>query len=283
MLILLICLGFAGTVFALASVVLGSRSDVSRRVAELEDTATIHTHHRTTPIVKHLLSGVDKTAIAAKLAEAGWYKTTVTHFVLSRVVCFGVMAGLGVFFLIATQQLTLVFIVLVVVAAVFGLTMPSFALDSAIKKRKNALGRRIPDFLDMVSTTVEAGVALNSALGIATASIKGPLAQEMEMVLSDIRLGRNRADAFNAMAQRVHQVDLSSLVMAIVQTERLGGNIGHVLDELADEARSRRLQRAEGIAASLPVKMVLPMAFFMLPALFVMIFAPVVAELIGKP
>ena len=123
MLIALICLGFAGTVFALASVLLGNRSDVSRRVAELEDTATVHTHHRTTPIVQHLLSGVDKTAIAAKLAEAGWYKTTVAHFVLSRVVCFAVMAGLGAFFLIATQQLTLGFIALVVLAAVFGLTI----------------------------------------------------------------------------------------------------------------------------------------------------------------
>jgi tight adherence protein C len=282
MLIALICIGFAGTVFALASVLLGSRSDVSRRVAELENTATLHTHHRTTPIVRHLLSGVDKTAIAARLAEAGWYKTSVTQFVASRVVCFGIMAALGIFFLLATHQLSLAFVVLAVVVAALGLALPSFALDGAIKKRKTAIGNRIPDFLDMVSTTVEAGVALNSALGIATASIKGPLAEEMEMVLSDVRLGRNRADAFNSMAQRVHQVDLSSLVMAIVQTERLGGNIGHVLDELADEARSRRLQRAEGIAATLPVKMVLPMAFFMLPALFVMIFAPVVAELIGK-
>jgi len=282
MLIALICLGLAGTVFALATALLGNRSDVSRRVAELENTATLHTHHRTTPIVKHLLSGVDKTAIAAKLAEAGWYKTTVTHFVLSRLACFGVMAALSIFFLVATQQLSLLYVVFAIGVAALGLTLPSFSLDGAIKKRKTAIGRRIPDFLDMVSTTVEAGVALNAALAIATSSIKGPLSEEMEMVLSDIRLGRNRADAFNSMAQRVHQVDLSSLVMAIVQTERLGGNIGHVLDELADEARSRRLQRAEGIAAALPVKMVLPMAFFMLPALFVMIFAPVVAELIGK-
>jgi tight adherence protein C len=83
------------------------------------------------------------------------------------------------------------------------------------------------------------------------------------------------------MAQRAHQVDLSSFVMAIVQTERLGGNIGHVLDELAEEARSRRLQRAEEIAAALPVKMVVPMAFLMLPALFVMVFTPIVAQLIG--
>ena len=136
--------------------------------------------------------------------------------------------------------------------------------------------------LDMVSTTVEAGIALNAALATATASMTGPLAEEIEMVLSDIRLGRNRSDAFNAMSLRAHQVDLSSFVMAIVQTERLGGNIGHVLDELAEEARSRRLQRAEEIAAALPVKMVIPMAFFMLPALFTMIFAPVAAMLIGN-
>ena len=283
MIILLICLGFAGTVFAAATMLFGSRSDISRRVAELEDTATVHTEHHTTPIVKHLLSGVDKTAIAAKLAEAGWYKTTVTKFVISRLICAGVMGGLATLFLIAMNQMSLLYVILAAVSAAFGLALPSFALDKAIAKRKHDIGRRIPDFLDMVSTTVEAGVALNSALAIATSSIKGPLAEELEMVLSDVRLGRNRADAFNSMAQRVHQVDLSSLVMAIVQTERLGGNIGHVLDELADEARSRRLQRAEGIAAALPVKMVLPMAFLMLPALFVMIFAPVVAELIGKP
>jgi tight adherence protein C len=282
MLIALICLGFAGTVFALSTILFGNRSDVSRRVAELEDTATVNTQHHTTPIVRHLLSSVDKTAIAAKLAEAGWYKTTVAHFVLSRLICFAALGGFAVFFLLVMHQVSFILILCAVVVAAFGFVLPSFALDKAVAQRKTDIGRRIPDFLDMVSTTVEAGVALNSALAIATASIHGPLAQEMEMVLSDVRLGRNRADAFNAMAQRVHQVDLSSLVMAIVQTERLGGNIGHVLDELADEARSRRLQRAEGIAATLPVKMVLPMAFFMLPALFVMIFAPVIAELVGK-
>jgi pilus assembly protein TadC len=282
MLIALICVGFAGTVFALATILFGNRSDVSRRVAELENTATTHTQIRTAPIVKRLLSGVDKTAVAAKMAEAGWYRTTVTQFVLSRLVCFGVMAGLSAFFLIETHSISLVYIAFAAGVAALGLALPSFALDNAIKKRKTAIGNRLPDFLDMVSTTVEAGVALNSALAIANSSIKGPLAEELEMVLSDVRLGRNRADAFNSMAQRVHQVDLSSLVMAIVQTERLGGNIGNVLDELATEARARRLQRAEEIAASLPVKMAIPMAFFMLPALFVMIFAPVVAQLLGN-
>ena len=278
----LICAGFSATVFTLAIIFLGNRSDVSRRVAELEDTATPQTHQRTAPIVQHLLSGVDKTAIAAKLSEAGWYRTSVTQFVLSRLVCFVVMSVVVAFSLMMLHQTSLPYIAFGIGLAAFGITLPSFALDRAIATRKTAIGNRLPDFLDMVSTTVEAGVALNAALAIATASIKGPLAEELEIVLSDVRLGRNRADAFNAMSQRARQVDLSSLVMAIVQTEKLGGNIGNVLDELADEARARRLQRAEEIAAALPVKMVIPMAFFMLPALFVMIFTPVVAQLVGN-
>jgi tight adherence protein C len=281
MLIALICAGFAGTIFTVAIVLFGNRSDVSRVVAQLEDTATPHTHHRTAPIVQHLLSGIDKTAVAAKLAEAGWYKTSVTQFVASRFVCAAVVAGLTVFALFALGQATLLNLLFAALCTGFGFSLPSFALDDAIKKRKAAIGHRIPDLLDMVSTTVEAGVALNGALVTAIGSMKGPLAEEIEMVLSDVRLGRNRADAFNAMAQRAHQVDLSSFVMAIVQTERLGGNIGRVLDELAEEARSRRLQRAEEIAAALPVKMVVPMAFLMLPALFVMVFTPIAAQLMG--
>ena len=281
MILALICAGFAATIYLVAMAVLGNRSDVSRVVAQLEDTATPHTHHRTAPIVQHLLSGIDKTAVAARLAEAGWYGTTVTKFVAARFICAVGVGVFAVFMLFLMDMVSIVNLLFCALAGGFGFSLPSFALDSAIKKRKHAIGHRIPDMLDMVSTTVEAGVALNSALATATASMKGPLAEEIEMVLSDIRLGRNRADAFNSMAQRAHQVDLSSFVMAIVQTERLGGNIGHVLDELAEEARSRRLQRAEEIAGALPVKMVIPMAFLMLPALFVMIFTPIAAQLMG--
>jgi tight adherence protein C len=140
----------------------------------------------------------------------------------------------------------------------------------------------MPDWLDTVSSTVEAGTALNAALAMSLDAIHGPLADELREVLADVRIGRSRADALTAMAQRVRQVDLSSTVTAMVQTERLGGNIGHVLDELAAEARHRRLSRAEELAAQLPVKMVIPMALFMLPALMVMIFGPVVADLMAK-
>jgi tight adherence protein C len=162
----------------------------------------------------------------------------------------------------------------------FGFIFPSFVLDSASRKRKAEISRRLPDLLDIVSTTVEAGTALNGALGIAVTRMEGALADEFRMTLSDIRVGMSRTDALTAMARRVKHIDLTSLVTALVQTERLGGNIAHLLDELAEETRSRRIARAEELAAKIPVKMVVPMAFFMLPALLVMIFGPVAAELL---
>jgi tight adherence protein C len=224
---------------------------------------------------------VDKSAVGAKLAEAGWYQTSVTRFVLSRFAGAGVGAATGALLAIVLNQ-TQFLLPGLLVLGVLGLIAPSFIIDGAIKKRKQAIARRIPDLLDMVSTTVEAGTALNSALATAASSLDGPLAEEIGIVLSDVRVGRSRADAFNAMAQRAKQADLSAMVTAIVQTERLGGNIGDVLDELAQEARAGRLARAEEIASTLPVLMILPMAFFMLPALFVMIFTPIVANMLGS-
>ncbi len=280
MIIAAIAACFAATLFAATFAVLGFRSDASRRVAEL-DWINRNTAKGKSPLVTRILSSVDKSAVGAKLAEAGWYKTTVPRFVMSRFAGAGLGGAVVAVIAIACGQPRLA-LTGALIGSVFGFMAPSFIIDNAIKKRKALIGRRIPDLLDMVSTTVEAGTALNSALATAASSFSGPLAEEIGIVLSDVRLGRSRADAFNAMALRAKQADLSSMVTAIVQTERLGGNIGDVLDELAQEARARRLARAEEIAAKLPVLMILPMALFMLPALFVMIFTPVVAQILSR-
>ncbi|MGH7708262.1 MAG: type II secretion system F family protein, partial [Vulcanimicrobiaceae bacterium] len=123
-----------------------------------------------------------------------------------------------------------------------------------------------------------AGLAFNQALGYAHEVATGALHEEINAVLSEIRLGRSRGDALKSMADRVRVLDISTTVTAVVQAERLGSNLSSVLTELADEARNRRMMRAEEIAALMPIKMVIPMALFMLPALFVMIFGPVVAQ-----
>ncbi|MBV8148683.1 MAG: type II secretion system F family protein, partial [Candidatus Eremiobacteraeota bacterium] len=106
----------------------------------------------------------------------------------------------------------------------------------------------------------------------------GPLRKELELVNDDIRLGRSRSEALAAMAHRVREPDLTTSVTAIVQADRLGGNISEVLQSLAHEARERRMLRAEEIAGTLPVKMVFPMVFFMLPSLVIIIFGSVFAH-----
>jgi tight adherence protein C len=125
---------------------------------------------------------------------------------------------------------------------------------------------------------VQAGLSFNAALGYAQEVAVGPLGEEIKAVLSEIRLGRSRAEALKSMANRVKQEQLSTTVTAIVQAERLGSNLANVLEELAEETRNRRMIRAEEIANLMPTKMVIPMALFMLPALFIMIFGGVAAE-----
>ena len=110
----------------------------------------------------------------------------------------------------------------------------------------------------------------------------GALGEEVRAALSEMRLGRSRADALRSMAARVRVEQLTTTVTAVVQAERLGSSLANVLEELASEVRNRRSQRAEEIANMMPTKMVLPMALFMLPALFVMIFGGVVAEYMSK-
>jgi tight adherence protein C len=276
----IIALLFAGALFAVGFAVVDRGDDMSRRLAELDPFPAENA--RNDKIVESLVDARQQVLLSGRFAEAGWYKTTVISFTLTRLGAAVALAAAGA--LIAGLMHASLFIMAVaaLVAAIVGFIAPSFVLDSAVRKRKAQIARRVPDLLDMVSTTVEAGTALNGALAIAVTRMQGPLSEEFRMTLSDIRIGMPRADALTALARRVQQVDLTSVVTALVQTERLGGNVAHVLDELAEEARNRRMSRAEEAAAKLPVKMVIPMALFMLPALFVMIFGPVAAEMLNK-
>lgn len=276
---LIACL-LAASCFAVGVALAHDDDDVTRRVLDLERSS--FEGERQSKLVRSMVDDRARIALDERLTEAGWYRTTVVQYVAARVAAAVGCAVLGIGVALLLHAPFMLLIMLAAGPAVAAYIAPSFILDAAIRDRKIAIARRIPDMLDMVSTTVQAGTALNGALAAAVNGMQGPLADEFRMTLSDIRVGMSRADAFNAMARRVKQPDLSSVVTAIVQTERLGGDIARVLNELAEEARSRRLGRAEELAAKIPVKMVIPMALFMLPALFVMIFGPVAAELLTR-
>jgi tight adherence protein C len=171
----------------------------------------------------------------------------------------------------------------IVLLTVCGAYLPLSQLKMAVKERKIQIQKALPDLLDMLASTVQAGQAFNSALASAQEIAVGPLGEEIKAALSEVRLGRSRSDALRSMAARVRQEQLSTTITAIVQAERLGSNLSLVLEELSEEVRNRRMTRAEEIANLMPTKMVIPMALFMLPALFVMIFGGVAAEYFARP
>jgi tight adherence protein C len=135
----------------------------------------------------------------------------------------------------------------------------------------------------MVATTVQAGLSVNQALGYAIDAAPGALGEEIKATLSEIRLGRARSEALRAAADRLQQQQFTTTVTAITQAERLGTNISKVLNELAEDVRNHRVMLVEEHAAKLPVKMVFPMAMFMLPALFVVIFGALAANYLSQP
>lgn len=230
------------------------------------------------PFVRRILTPERRIFLQQQLMEAGWYTDSPTKFVLRIFVG----AGIGVVFaLVMWRILSFQANWLVPSVALFGLCggySPFFLMNRAIESRKAAIQKALPEFLDMVASTVQAGLALNAALAYAVDAAPGPLGDEIKEALSEIRLGRARADALKAVGERANQPELTNALRIMTQAERLGANIAKLLTDLADDARHRRLMMVEEMAAKLPVKMVFPMVFFMIPSIFIIIFGTVAAN-----
>ena len=273
--IFLIALSVMLTIGLLVYAVIPQTGEMERRLATFGGEMGQSAKHIL--IFDGLYNAEKRGQMTKRLLEGGWYKTTPGQYMAYQygLAGGGFAVGLLITLLVHLPLMAVAFFVLV------GFLSPTFALGSATKKRKLSVQCEIPDFLDAIATAVSAGVALNAAMLSAVEISRGPLGDEFRATLADIRMGRGRAEAMKAMASRVNQSDLSQLITAIVQSEQVGGNIAQVLEELASEARNRRFTRAEELAAVLPLKMTIPMAFFLLPALFTMIFAPVAAGLMA--
>lgn len=162
---------------------------------------------------------------------------------------------------------------LVVIVGI-GIWLPDMWLQRIIEWRQSSIRRALPDVLDLLVVSVEAGVGFDGAVQKVVEKGKGPLRDELARVLEQVRLGKSRSDALRDMGQRTQVADLISFVAAVQQAETLGVSIAKVLRVQADAARERRSQRAREGAAKLPVKLLFPLVFFIFPSLFVVILGP---------
>ena len=165
------------------------------------------------------------------------------------------------------------------VGGVLGYLLPGMWLGQQIKKRKHNILKALPDALDLLTISVEAGLAFDLALTRVADKWDNELSKEFKRALTDTRLGRLRRDALKDMAQRTGVEDVQTFVAAIIQAEQLGVSIGKILRIQSDQMRIRRRQRAEEAAHKAPILMLIPMAFLIFPSLFVVILGPAVPKL----
>jgi tight adherence protein C len=160
-----------------------------------------------------------------------------------------------------------------------GYMLPIMWLGRQITARKKAITKALPDALDLLTISVEAGLAFDLALQRVTQKWDDELSREFKRVLSDIRLGRTRREALKDLAQRTGVEDVQTFTAAVIQADQLGVSMSKILKLQSDQMRIRRRQRAEEEAQKAPIKMLFPMVFLIFPALFVVILGPAVPRI----
>ncbi|MCK4720116.1 type II secretion system F family protein, partial [bacterium] len=169
-----------------------------------------------------------------------------------------------------------------VFAGLIGYFLPDIWLKSKVGARKAEIQRKLPDALDLLTVSVEAGLGFDMALNKVVEKLKGPLAEEFGRVLHEVRMGKPRRDAMKAMSVRVDSPDVSQFIAALVQADKLGVSLANVLRVQSDQMRLKRKQRAEETAMKAPLKMSFVLVFFVLPALMIVLLGPAVISVIEQ-
>jgi tight adherence protein C len=178
---------------------------------------------------------------------------------------------LGVWLFSDNTLLLLLFIGFMCALAVMG---PDLVLDRRIKERRNEIERRLPDTLDLLVISVEAGLGFEQALDRTAEAVPGPLSDELRRMLQETRMGASRADALRALDERTDVEDLRTFIVAMLQADTFGVSVARILHTQADEIRERRRQYAQEQSQKLPVKMLFPLVTCVFPATLVVVVLP---------
>jgi tight adherence protein C len=217
-------------------------------------------------------------AISLKLMAAGLSRTlTPTGFLATKGflavggLLFGTMAGAGVGGG-ARLLAALCF-------AGAGFFAPDYFVTLKARGRRERIRSQLPDALDLLAVSVEAGLGFDGAISKLTEHMEGPLAEEFALTLNEMKIGESRQDALKRMAERVDATELSAFTRAIIQADQLGTSLGRILRVQAADTRLRRQAAAEEKAMKAPIKMLFPTVLFIFPAMFLVILGPAILNI----
>jgi tight adherence protein C len=218
--------------------------------------------------------------INRQLLSAG-SPVSVLGFFTVVLLCSIFVPVVAIFLIVQSAGSLSVFLMLVIgLGAVAGLAFPFVWLRRKSRNRRLVIWRSLSDAFDMITVCVEAGLALDAALRQVSSKVKGPLADEISLVLRQVGMGRPRREALEDLAYRVDVPEVDTFVNAVVQAEQLGTSLGRVLRAQALTLRRQRRQKAEEVARRAPVKMVFPLVLFIMPTFFIVTIGPVAVQLI---
>ncbi len=207
---------------------------------------------------------------------AGW---TVSR-VLSMKLIFGVV-GVLLLLLVVSSNPSAIGWLLGLTAIFVGYVSPGVLIQKRAEARQKLIQQELPDVLDQVTISLEAGLGFEAAFAHIGERRSGPLAEEIVRTVQDMRLGMSRRDAYQSMADRTDVDDMRRFVKSIIQAEQYGVSISSVVKTQAGEMRFRRRKRAEAAALKVPVKVVFPLLVCILPVLFIVILTPAIVSIAG--
>jgi tight adherence protein C len=212
--------------------------------------------------------------VSARLMAAGLGRTlSPTSFLAFKSGLAIAGAGVGILFGAAVAGAGGVLFTAVALAGL-GFILPDFLVSSRARARKERIRSELPDALDLMAVSVEAGMGFDGAISKLTEHMTGPLADEFALTLSEIRIGETRQDALKKLAERTSTPELQSFVRAIIQADQLGISLGRILRVQATDSRNKRQAAAEEKAMKAPIKMLFPTVLFIFPAMFLVILGP---------
>jgi tight adherence protein C len=221
-------------------------------------------------------------AVHKKLLLAGLASTVrAEEFVTAQAALTAVMALAAIGLVFLAHPPTSKAILFLVLFPAMGALFPTAWLNRKVSERKSMILRDLPDTLDLLAISVEAGMGFEGALEVVCQNFTSPLADEFSRTLREMELGLPRRDAFQNLKRRTEVPELSNFVLALLQADALGIPIGRVLKTQATEMRNKRRQWAREKAAKLPVKIMFPLVAFIFPAVLVVVLGPAGSS-IGK-
>lgn len=172
-----------------------------------------------------------------------------------------------------------IFRLLCLILACISILLPNTAINRSIRMRKQRLVRQLPDMLDLLTVSVEAGLSFDGSLLQIVEKAKGELGKEFQNTIREIQLGKSRREALMDLSRSCDVPDISNFVTSFLQADQLGVSMGKILRVQAEQARDKRRMRAREHAMKLPVKIIVPMVFFIFPTIFVVILGPAIIQI----